>query len=93
MIGGAYTYEIALEDCRVEGGSAGPGGPRVRAMQTRLGTRRIQMAAWSVGMAQRALDMSSSTPRSGKTFGTPLSERQAIQFWVAEAGPRSTLRG
>ncbi|MBV9420421.1 MAG: acyl-CoA dehydrogenase family protein, partial [Alphaproteobacteria bacterium] len=58
MIGGAATYEIALEDCRVEGwkllGKEGNGfGP----MQLRLGTRRLEMAAWSIGMAQRALDM------------------------------------
>ena len=32
MIGGAYTYEIALEDCRVEGWKLlGDGGPGLRA--------------------------------------------------------------
>jgi len=89
MIGGAYTYEIALEDCRVEGWKLlGTEGQGFAPMQTRLGTRRIQMAAWSVGMAQRALDMIVEYAPQRKTFGMPLSERQAIQFWVAEAATK-----
>ena len=89
MIGGAYTYEIALEDCRVEGWKLlGQEGAGFAPMQTRLGTRRIQMAAWSVGMAQRALDMLIEYAPQRKTFGVPLSERQAIQFWVSEAATK-----
>ena len=58
MVGGATTYEIALEDCRVEGWKLlGTEGNGFAPMQLRLGTRRLQMAAWSIGMAQRALDM------------------------------------
>ena len=89
MVGGQYTYEIALEDCRVEGWKLlGQEGAGFAPMQTRLGTRRIQMAAWSVGMAQRALDMILEYAPQRKTFGAPLSERQAIQFWVAEAATK-----
>lgn len=89
MIGGAATYEIALEDCRVEGWKLlGQEGAGFAPMQTRLGTRRIQMAAWSVGMAQRALDMVVEYAPQRKTFGAPLSERQAIQFWVSEAATK-----
>lgn len=89
MIGGQATYEVALEDCRVEGwkllGQEGNGfGP----MQLRLGTRRIEMASWSIGMAQRALDMICEYAPQRKTFGLPLSERQAIQWWVADAATR-----
>ncbi|UTP40068.1 acyl-CoA dehydrogenase family protein [Phenylobacterium sp. LH3H17] len=89
MIGGQATYEITLDDCRVEGwkllGEEGNGfGP----MQIRLGTRRIEMASWSIGMAQRALDMICEYAPQRKTFGLPLSERQAIQFWVADAATR-----
>ncbi|MGH6957583.1 MAG: acyl-CoA dehydrogenase family protein, partial [Caulobacteraceae bacterium] len=89
MIGGAYTYEIALEDCRVEGWKLlGTEGNGFAPMQLRLGTRRIQMAAWSVGMAQRALDMMVEYAPQRVTFGVPLSERQAIQWWVADAATR-----
>ncbi len=86
MIGGAATYEVALEDCRVEGwkllGSEGNG---FAPMQLRLGTRRLEMAAWSIGMAQRALDMMCEFAPQRVTFGEPLSQRQAIQWWVADA--------
>jgi acyl-CoA dehydrogenase len=89
MVGGTYTYEIALEDCRVEGWKLlGQEGAGFAPMQLRLSTRRIQMAAWSVGMAQRALDMIVEYAPQRKTFGVPLSERQAIQWWVAEAATK-----
>ncbi len=89
MLGGQYTYEVALEGCRVEGWKLlGKEGAGFAPMQTRLGARRIQMAAWSVGMAQRALDMLVEYAPQRTTFGAPLSERQAIQFWVAEAATK-----
>src|SRR5271169_259922 len=89
MVGGAVTYEIALEDCRVEGWKLlGTEGNGFAPMQLRLGTRRIQMAAWSVGMAQRALDMIIEYAPQRVTFGVPLSERQAIQWWVADAATK-----
>ena len=89
MIGGVHTYEVALEDCRVEGWKLlGREGQGFAPMQLRLGTRRIQMAAWSIGMASRALDMMCEFAPQRVTFGQPLSERQAIQWWVADAATR-----
>ena len=89
MIGGAATYEVALEDCRVEGWKLlGTEGNGFAPMQLRLGTRRVQMAAWSIGMAQRALEMICEYAPQRVTFGMPLSERQAIQWWVADAATR-----
>ena len=89
MIGGAITYEIALEGCRVEGWKLlGEEGNGFAPMQLRLGTRRIEMASWSIGMAQRAMEMMIEYAPQRKTFGLPLSERQAIQFWIADAATR-----
>lgn len=89
MLGGQATYEVALEDCRVEGWKLlGQEGNGFAPMQLRLGTRRIEMASWSIGMAQRALDMICEFAPQRKTFGLPLSERQAIQWWVADAATR-----
>jgi len=86
MIGGAFTYEVALEDCRVPGWKLlGTEGQGFAPMQTRLGTRRIQMAAWSIGLAQRALDMICEYAPQRVTFGQPLSNRQAVQWWAADA--------
>jgi len=89
MIGGAATYEVVLEDCRVPGWKLlGREGQGFAPMQIRLGTRRIQMAAWSIGMASRALDMMCEYAPQRVVFGQPLSERQAIQWWVADAATR-----
>lgn len=89
MIAGAVTYEVALEDCRVPSWKLlGVEGQGFAPMQLRLGTRRLEMAAWSIGMAQRALDMICEYAPQRKTFGLPLSERQAIQWWVADAATR-----
>ncbi|CAN5454750.1 acyl-CoA dehydrogenase family protein [soil metagenome] len=89
MIGGQATYEVALDDCRVPGWKLlGTEGAGFAPMQLRLGTRRIEMAAWSIGMAQRALDMMIDFAPQRSTFGQKLSERQAVQFWVADAATR-----
>ncbi|MFC3712183.1 acyl-CoA dehydrogenase family protein [Sphingoaurantiacus capsulatus] len=89
MLGGEYTYEVLLEDCRVPGwkllGAEGGGfGP----MQVRLGTRRMEMAAWCIGAAQRALDMMTDYAPQRRTFGEPLSARQAVQWWVADGATK-----
>lgn len=89
MLGGEYTYEVALDDCRVEGwkllGTEGQGfGP----MQVRLGTRRMEMAAWCIGAAQRALDMMTEYAPQRVTFGEKLSQRQSVQWWVADAATK-----
>ena len=89
MLGGHVTYEVALEDCRVEGWKLlGTEGSGFAPMQLRLGTRRIEMAAWSLGMAQRALEMMIEYAPQRSTFGQPLSERGGVQNWIAEAAIR-----
>jgi len=89
MLGGEFTYEVVLEDCRVPGwkllGTEGQGfGP----MQVRLGTRRMEMAAWCIGAAQRALDIMRDYAPQRSTFGHPLSARQAVQWWVADGATK-----
>jgi alkylation response protein AidB-like acyl-CoA dehydrogenase len=85
MVGGEFTYEVLLEDCRVPGwkllGTEGQGfGP----MQIRLGTRRMEIAAWCIGAAQRAMDIMCDYAPQRKTFGHRLSERQTVQWWAAD---------
>jgi acyl-CoA dehydrogenase len=89
MIGGAYTYEVLLEHCRVGADKLlGVEGQGFAPMQLRLSTRRVQMAAWNVGIAQRALDMICDYAPQRTTFGQRLSDRQAVQWWVAEAATK-----
>src|SRR3984957_12196777 len=89
MIGGLSPYQIVLEDCRVPASKLlGREGYGFAPMQLRLSTRRVQIASWCVGLAQRALDMICDYAPQRSTFGAPLSERQAIQWWVADAAIR-----
>ncbi|MDP8981049.1 MAG: acyl-CoA dehydrogenase family protein [Acidobacteriota bacterium] len=89
MIGGHFTYEVALEDCRVpESRLLGKEGDGFAPMQIRLSTRRLEMACTCIGMAQRALDMMCEYAPQRVTFGAPLAERQTVQWWVADAATR-----
>ena len=89
MIGGWSTYEVLLEGCRLPAAQLlGREGAGFAPMQTRLSTRRLQMAAWCLGRAQRALDMLCEYAPQRHTFGAPLAERQTVQWWVADAATR-----
>jgi acyl-CoA dehydrogenase len=86
MLAGMFTYEVALEDCRLPASQLlGKEGDGFGPMQVRLSTRRLEMACSCIGMAQRALDMMCEFAPQRVTFGAPLSERQTIQWWVADA--------
>jgi len=86
MLGGQFTYEVVLENCRVPAANLlGVEGQGFAPMQVRLSTRRLQMASWSIGMAQRALEMMLDYAPQRVVFGEPLANRQAIQWWIADA--------
>lgn len=89
MIGGRRTYELVFEDCRIPAtrmlGALGQG---YAPMQLRLNIRRLQMGARCIGMARRALDMLCEQARQRVTFGVKLADRQAIQWWIADAATR-----
>jgi alkylation response protein AidB-like acyl-CoA dehydrogenase len=85
MVGGEFTYEVVLEDCRIPGWKLlGTEGQGFAPMQIRLGTRRMEMAAWCIGAAQRAMDIMCDYAPQRKTFGHKLSERQTVQWWAAD---------
>jgi alkylation response protein AidB-like acyl-CoA dehydrogenase len=89
MLGGAYTYELTFEDLRLPASQLlGREGYGFAPMQQRLSSRRVQMAAWCTGMAQRALDMMIEYAPQRVTFGLPLSERQAVQWWITDAATK-----
>ncbi len=89
MIGGQVTYEVVYEDCRVPASKLlGKEGQGFAPMQTRLSTRRLQMGIWGYTLAQRALDMMIEHAAQRETFGAKLADRQAIQWWVADASTK-----
>jgi acyl-CoA dehydrogenase len=89
MIGGASTYELLLDNLRIpDSQRLGRLGHGFGPMQSRLSSRRVQIAAWNVGRAQRALDMMCAYAPQRHTFGQPLAQRQTVQNWVADAAIR-----
>jgi len=86
MLGGQRTYELTFDDCRIPASQLlGQEGRGFAPMQLRLTVRRLQIGAWCVGMTRRALDLMIGHARQRVTFGQRLADRQAIQWWVAEA--------
>lgn len=89
MIGGQKTFELELDDCRVpHTAMLGDEGKGFAPMQLRLTVRRLQMGAWCVGKAKRALDIMRDYVTQRHTHGQLLSERSNIQEWVADAETR-----
>ena len=89
MLGGVSTYEVSFDNCRIPAGQRlGAEGSGFAPMQARLSSRRVQMAAWCIGRAQRALDMVCEYAPQRRTFGAPLSDRQSVQWGVADAATR-----
>jgi acyl-CoA dehydrogenase len=89
MLGGQRTYEVVFDDCRVPASQMlGREGAGFAPMQLRLTIRRLQMGAWCTGMAIRALDMLCAHAKQRVTFGARLADRQAVQWWVADAATR-----
>jgi len=86
MIGGRTTYELVFEDCRVPHENVlGELGRGYAPMQLRLNVRRMQMGARCIGMARRGLEMMSEYAQNRVTWGVRLADRQAIQWFAAEA--------
>ncbi|MCG8542756.1 MAG: acyl-CoA/acyl-ACP dehydrogenase [Alphaproteobacteria bacterium] len=89
MLAGSRTYEVVFDDCRVRDSQIlGEIGHGFAPMQLRLTVRRLQMGAWCVGMARRALQMMGEHAKQRVTFGTALADRQAIQWWIADAATK-----
>jgi acyl-CoA dehydrogenase len=89
MLGGQRTYELVFEDMRIpDRQRLGEVGKGFAPMQLRLTVRRLQMGAWSIGITRRALEMMIEHTKQRVTFGARLADRQAIQWWIAEAATR-----
>jgi acyl-CoA dehydrogenase len=73
------NYEIPVED------RLGEEGQGFALANEWLVHARVPYAAASIGVAQRALEIAVDWARQRKTFGQLLSERQAIQWMLADS--------
>ena len=89
MLGGSRTYELVMDDLRLKDSQVlGEVGEGFAPMQMRLTVRRLEIGARCIGMAERALKMMCEHTQQRETFGVMLSDRQAIQWWIADAATK-----
>src|SRR6202789_2300373 len=80
MIGGARTYELIFDDCRIPATQLPRGeGKGYAPMQLRLTVRRLQIGAWSIGMSRRALDMMVEHTKQRVTSGVRLDHPPGVR--------------
>lgn len=76
-----YFDDVELSDEQVLGDVGNGFGP----MQNRLGVRRMEIACRALGYARRCLDLMIPQANERVTFGKPLADRQAVQWWIADS--------
>jgi acyl-CoA dehydrogenase len=84
IMGGGHA-EIEINDLKVPAENLlGGEGNGFNMGQHRLAYGRLRHGMHNVALAQRALDMAAARITDRKTFGQLLSDRQAVQFMMAE---------
>ncbi|MBY0511016.1 MAG: acyl-CoA dehydrogenase family protein [Rhodospirillaceae bacterium] len=79
-------YEIHLEDCEVpEENLLGKEGEGLKLAETWLVHARIPYAAGVIGIAQAALNLAVAWAKQRVTFKSPLADKQAIQWMIADS--------
>jgi acyl-CoA dehydrogenase len=84
--GGPGHCEIRYEDCRVPAGNLlGERGAGFTIAQDRLGPGRIHHCMRAIGAAERAVELMCKRANTRVAFGSPLSEKQFVQDFVARS--------
>jgi butyryl-CoA dehydrogenase len=79
------TAPLFLNDCRIPSASLlGAEGEGLKIALATLDHSRLGIAAQSVGIHQRALDLAVAYARDRVQFGVPIAQHQAIQFKIAQ---------
>ncbi len=86
MIGDYAPYAVHFDNVQANDDQVlGVVGEAFAPLQGRLGLRRLEIAATCVGLATRCLKMMIEQAKLRSTFGAPLAERQAVQWWIADS--------
>jgi acyl-CoA dehydrogenase len=83
---GTCQHELIFEDCRIPAGNRlGAEGEGLRAAFEALGFGRLIVAAWSIGAAERALELGIAYARDRVQFGQPIGRFQGVQWLIADS--------
>jgi alkylation response protein AidB-like acyl-CoA dehydrogenase len=85
---GVETTELVFENNRQPAANllGGVEGRGFQQMMAAIEVGRINVAARGVGVAQRAFELAIQYAQERVTFGKPIAQHQAIQFYLAEMG-------
>ncbi len=79
------TSELVFEGCRIPSSHRlTEEGKGFKVAMATLDGGRIGIAAQSIGIAQRCLDLSVAHAKERETFGRPIAKHQAIQWKLAD---------
>ena len=82
----SYTTELIFDSVRVPvANRLGDEGAGKLAMMRNLEIERLTLAAMSVGIAKRCLDVMIGYANERKTFGVPIRQHGQIQRYIAES--------
>ena len=82
----SYTSELIFDSVRVPiANRLGDEGAGKLAMMRNLEVERLTLAAMSVGIAKRCLDVMIGYANERKTFGVPIRQHGQIQRYIAES--------
>ncbi|HET9050731.1 MAG TPA: acyl-CoA dehydrogenase family protein [Candidatus Dormibacteraeota bacterium] len=83
---GVETTELVFEGNRQPAANllGGVEGQGFKQMMAAIEVGRINVAARGVGVAQRAFELAIRYAQERQTFGKPIAEHQAIQFYLAD---------
>jgi isovaleryl-CoA dehydrogenase len=80
------TAELVFDGCRVPAANlVGAEGDAVAHMMRNLEVERLTLAAMSLGMARRSIEIMNSYARERKAFGRPINHYGQIQRHIAES--------
>jgi (R)-benzylsuccinyl-CoA dehydrogenase len=86
MIGEYHPYQVFFDNVELDDSHVlGEVGNAFVPITNRLGVRRLDIASRCIGLATRCLEMMIEQANTRHTFGSPLADRQTIQWWIADS--------
>jgi (R)-benzylsuccinyl-CoA dehydrogenase len=86
MMGEYHPYAVFFDNVELGDEQVlGEVGNAFVPITNRLGVRRLDIAARCIGLATRCLEMMIVQANTRSTFGSPLADRQAVQWWIADS--------
>ena len=80
------TAEMVLEECRIPlSNRIGEEGGSIKHMMRNLALERLTLAAMSLGIARRSIEVMVKYAADRKAFGKPLNEFGQIQKYIADS--------